>query len=329
MFENYKNHINKLLQESLFREEDIYFIDGVPNEPEFLELFTYYSKALIIENKYYDFEPFFLFFKNDISVNAIAGKNEKVFFLGINSGLIMHLIINVRNKTFKINEELIPTSFIKNLDTNLNMILYQFCIHFTFYHELGHLIQFSCKKEEKRNFNINYQEDIKKEFNLRNHFLEIDADEYSSLCLANHVMNYVENNLDNTIENYIFMTKLCISSIMMYIQSFFNINQEFYLRKNSHPHPVIRIINAASVVKAYIINALKLKGMEIEKEQFDFIFDSIIIASQMPINRFNPNNYKQILLENRNDIENYLKEVKKYNSKCSAVNRRNESLLNN
>ena len=327
MESEYKRNTDNLVCKTALTAIEVFDYYATPNEGEFNEIFEYYFETLRIENEHFNFSPYSLFFRNNVSINAIAGKDNGHYFIGLNSGLIINLIASIKNVHFNIPNNSIPQNFINQLNTDINNLLYQYALHFTFYHELGHLIQFSCESLNECDNSISNQEVIDANFSLNKHYLELDADTYSSLCLANHTLDYAQRTFRNiSRQQYIFMTKICLTSIILYIQSSFNINQPFYLRNNSHPHPVIRIINASLTVINYINDFLVSKGFAPILDTFEIIFDSIKISSQMPINKFNPNTYQQIANENRIEILNYIKEIKTEDNECSAVNRRNSTL---
>jgi hypothetical protein len=323
----YKKNTDRLVFNTALSANEVFDYYATPYEDEFNEIFEFYFETLRIENEHFNFSPYFLFFRNNVSINAIAGKDNGYYFIGLNSGLIINLIVHIKNMQFNIKKNSIPQNFINQLNTGLNNLLYQYALHFTLYHELGHLIQFSCDALDECDISNNNQEVMDSAFSLNKHYLELDADTYSSLYLANHTLDYAQRTFENiSSQKYILMTKICLTSIILYIQSFFNINQPFYLRSNSHPHPVIRIINASLAVINYINDFLVSKGFAPIVDAFEIIFDSIKISSQMPINRFNPNTYQQIANGNRIEILKYIEEITTEDNKCSAVNRRNSTL---
>ncbi len=114
-------------------------------ETELDRIIEYYSETLSI-NKEYDINPSILYFENSTCVNAVAFYQNKFYLIGIYLGTIIHL-----TQTFKDKPNLIFNTgnvdfieFEKKLDTTISELMYQQALHFTFYHEMGHLIQKSA-----------------------------------------------------------------------------------------------------------------------------------------------------------------------------------------
>lgn len=187
--EEYREQIAEIINTVGLHRNLFSDLDGLDNESEFLNVFEFYKETLEL-NHDYGIAPAFLFFVNSDTINARAGKRvNNQFLLGINRGTINWLIDN-----FKSNDTLVSDNNIllfdglnPYLDSPINNLMYQAGCHYTFYHEMAHLIQQSDYLE--LNMEENPQPiDI---FDFDRHLLEIDADTFSALCLGTHIMQYL------------------------------------------------------------------------------------------------------------------------------------------
>ncbi|GAA3773325.1 hypothetical protein [Flavobacterium ginsengiterrae] len=130
--------------------------------------------------------------------------------------MIISLIINLNNRN-EIDEiiKIKYPAIYNNLDNPSNVLLYQVAQHFTFYHELAHLIQKSDLL-----YNFLYERPQQQEhFSIVNYKLELDADE---LATATHIHQYIfkifGENIDNQkVES---ITELFCFGILLYMLSF-------------------------------------------------------------------------------------------------------------
>ena len=139
--------------------------------------------------------------------------------------------------------------------------MYQLTMHFTFYHELAHLVQKSEYLEShlyERPFEV-------EEFDLTRHKLEIDADSFSGISIASHIQQYAlkhfGDDLDsNKMESLI---QMFCSSALLYFLAFQSCKGEIYFYENSHPHPMIRILNFILTITNYLQQSPKLTERKI------------------------------------------------------------------
>ncbi|CAL2093320.1 conserved protein of unknown function [Tenacibaculum sp. 190524A02b] len=310
--QNYTEHINQLVQEIGVSEAEIFNPEFSPNLEEYLNIFSFYQEALLHNNDF-GIEPAYLFFKNDFSLNAAATKTlNDVYLVSINMGTINWLIDRLKTNSALVEETDINLFRILSpyLDIPINRLLYQACCHFTFYHEMGHLIQNSDllldTLRENPNGNVNY------DFNR--HLLEIDADTFSALCLGTHIFQYCdrlfgENFSQEQLEGLVVLFSI---SIFLYLISFPGNSCEFYLRESTHPHPALRITNLLMVLTHYCNNSLDSRNsgftinqgnmfiyaMEIAEELQDFFFEAPLVS-----------NYRQTMIDNRIEAITYLSEI--------------------
>lgn len=229
---NYKTHINELISVGL--QEDIFLFDESIYSDEFQRIFDFYTETLSGHSDF-GISPAFLFFNNETSVNAWAGKLNNTYIININAGTVVYLKQKYQNlKNFDIKE---INSIIDSIGTNIETLMFEFSIHFTFYHEMAHLIQKSEFLElNMMEINAEYDDYVE-----RRHLLELDADTFSSILVSAHILTLFETNFNKDMEKFCDLLKVLMSTGINYILSFNSNKNSFYLKKSTHPHPAIRI----------------------------------------------------------------------------------------
>ena len=313
----YNRHMEEIIRVTEVQAKSIFNPEYSPLLDDYLETFSFYQDALV-HNKDFGIEPAFLFFNNHLSRNAAATKTlSGVFLVSINMGTIDWLVQRLKNNTALIEETDINLFRILSpvLDKPINELFYQSCCHFTFYHEMGHLVQNSNLLIDSIEENPTHNS----VFNLDRHLLEIDADTFSALCLGTHIVQYCERIFGEnfTKENLEGLVVLFSISIFMYILSFSGNTQNFYTQESSHPHPAIRLTNFMFVLTQYCNDSLNGRAngftinqgnmfrfaMEIAEELQDFFFETPVVS-----------NYKQTMIDNRGAAIEYMGDLVETNN---------------
>jgi hypothetical protein len=198
----------------------------------------------------------------------------------MNMGTVVRLM-----EMFKDNDNLLNIEvhndlivFEKLLDVPINVLMYQNLIHFTFYHELGHLIQKSDYLESGLFENIVTEED----FNFYRHVLELDADEYSTLSIGTHLIQYSDKIFGKTVSKEQFENLVVINgcSIFLYLRNFYSNIYELYYFEKTHPHPTIRITSIIFTLIQYCNIGLKEKGFDFGQLEPGKILERILKLSE-------------------------------------------------
>lgn len=247
--EQYEEEIKNLLKKTLVTKDDVFKFSFTPNEKEFAETFLFYRQTLDEAAKW-GVTNSHIFFINDVRVNAYATAFKGVGVIGINSGLMLWLIQNLKNR--KEIDDLLRIKYnniYESLDNPLNVLLYQVAQHFTFYHELAHLIQ----KSEFLNHLLYELPQQESPYSIITHKLEMDADSFSALATAAHIHQYIfkifgENITNDNVESVI---ELFCSGILLYFLSFDSFKDEMYYQESSHPHAAMRLINVILIISHY------------------------------------------------------------------------------
>lgn len=276
---------------------EIFHFEGTPSEAEFQKIFDFYS--ITLKNfSIYGIDPAVIYFNNRRSKNAFACKREKYSIVSFNSGTIIHLIQTFESILFETNKPNLDSL----LDSDVNKLMYQLCLHFTLYHEMAHLIQkssyLSNGLKELHQTDEKYEE-------LR-HLLELDADQFSSLCLGSHICDYLERidplKQNPELEEHVLV--ITIAALMLYILSFNSTKVNLYYKKYHHPHPSIRLSNIANIIVDYTCQARDGRSTNGKNKTKILVQAGKIVQNCTKSNVVQ--NYVNILVTNFDDIKNYI-----------------------
>lgn len=310
--ENYKRIINEVITNTSISKDDVFDYEFSPSKDEFDKIFEFYYNALL-KNAYYGIEPCLLFFTNAFSINAAACFNNGYYIIYIHMGTIVSL-----KERFKDNRDLLINcnldeyiEFEKSLDIQINELMYQNAMHYTFYHEMAHLIQKSDLLEQT----IYESFDEENIFSIKKHILEFDADQFSSLCIGAHTLQYVKKNWGEKVTNEQLEKTLILicSSALFYILEFKTNKLEIYYKENSHPHPVIRITCIVFHVVGYVSQALAKEGSKLELDIKDIVNKCLDFSNNLATKKFNSNlieDYKEIIGKEALNIIQYIQEIR-------------------
>lgn len=305
--ENYRSTLKEIQDRTQLPSSEFFDMEFSPHGEEFLEAFTFYMETLG-DNSDYGITPAFMYFNNYINRNAKAGFLKDTYLITINKGTLHWLMDN-----FKLNNR-IESSDIrligvtsKFIDTAPSNLMYQMCFHFTVYHELAHLIQKSTYLES-------HLDEVPKanDYSDRRHLLEIDADEFSSLCLGTHILQYAEKLFPTTLNQEILEGLLifCLVPVFIYMISFGGGKEDIYFREKSHPHPIIRVMLVTMTICHYMDQSLVESG-----KQFSVNYNSVLnrvlqVANEKMEQKVfespNVDNFIQSLQGNHNEVLNYV-----------------------
>lgn len=320
--ETYISNTSEIINNVGLNPELFYNLEDSPNQAEFLGIFNFYNETLEI-NKDYGIEPAHLFFVNLFSMNAMAGlSNNGYYLIGINMGTINWLI-----EKFKLNDTLITESDIflfdklaPYTDTPINNLMYQAGCHYTFYHELAHLIQ----KSKYLELNMEENPENQENFDINRHLLEIDADTFSALCLGTHIMQYSEKLFGQNVSKPLIEAMIVLFSvpIILYLLSFDGNSNDLYYREKTHPHPAIRLTNFLMVLTHYCNGALEGENKGFTASQGDIFINAMGIAEELQEKFFNDNTvskYLDHITANRPLVVEYLQELVELNNNLETT----------
>lgn len=174
--------------------------------------------------------PNLFYFNNEDSFNAFARKEKGYSVISFNKGLVIKLHEIYENRSFvKDIEDLKDYEFIeKTLEKPISNLMYEISNHFSFYHELAHLVQ-----DRKSVF-------VKTQYDKVQHIREIDADMFGSIYVCTHILQKFTAQFNNNEAALEKILALFSSSIFIYILNFDGTKKEFYTNDYEYSHPVFR-----------------------------------------------------------------------------------------
>lgn len=250
---NYNLEIENATKNNLLDFADIFDFRNTPSEEIFYNYYVFCRENLDINSAKFNLNPNAFAFKNFFDSNAEAKRTEQnAFGIFVNIGLLRYCIENLKEND-KLNQycdEHFP-QLVMHFDIKPSALAFQIATQFSYYHELGHLIQFSKKAENlalhERDVNCNDYHEIK-------HILEINADTYAAISIATHIVQYIEksfgdNPSQDSIEDTIAFLCACL---LNYMTSFYNDLANVYFKSYCHPHPILRLFNVILNINNHI-----------------------------------------------------------------------------
>lgn len=309
----YTETIHYLLKNTTLQEADIYHYNGKSSEDYFEKLFQFYSRNLD-HNKKFGANPSYVVFYDTTETYAKAKVSKQHYMVVFDRKLINKLsqwynsyfdFGNIEGlEEFKLLEE--------EIDFKISELLEHAIIHFTFYHEFAHLIQFATddeiEREEKLFGDCNFEP--------HKHIEEYDADIFSGICISAHIYQFIDSHLGgnidkNKLNDFIAIT---ISGIMVYILSLPMCKEIFYTKESSHPHNSIRVnyINMAIIQNFKDIISQQENNITIDE---DYIRGRSFMILKSLLSHFGLDDIKTRFSEdmgnNWESIQNYQQELHK------------------
>lgn len=307
---DYKYKVKEISLKLGFKENDFIDLEYTQNSEEYLEILKFYQKALGLKS-FYGIKPAYIIINNNTSINAKAGRLDDSYVIIIYKGLIHYLMTSFKQNTQLDSGEIETLKILQPyLNTNISTLMYQTALHFTFYHEMAHLIQNTegddMQLEEKPQFSNDYNEE--------KHVLEIDADEFSSLCLSEHILQYHQRLFTKRNSGtYEGLLIVILIPIVLYLLSFSSNKGSFYLKKGTHPHPIIRLMLITLTITDYCKKSLNNQGIKLEIDHLLVIENSLAIGQEIERRYLSTDNVNQLLgiiKGSLNDIMAYTESIR-------------------
>src|SRR5688572_19950655 len=208
---DYTQEIKNGVDANIIKPADIYDFRGGELEDLLGNFYSFCRENLEIQSKQEPISPNILLFTNSFEINARAGFIHDRFVILIDLGLFQSCITNYRNNTALAEyfQAIYPNS-VRKYDNPANILAFQICTQFTYYHELAHIFQFSGRNEEVKIQERNAGD--QHGYNQTKHILEINADTYATICVATHIEQYIERTFkadvtnESTMETFIFFS---------------------------------------------------------------------------------------------------------------------------
>lgn len=215
------------------------------------------------------------------------------------------------------------------VDNKLNVLIYQYLLHATFYHEAGHLIQQSKKQFD----DWKHEQKSSQPFSLLQHSLEIDADTFSAISCASHILQYAERIFkeDLSADKTTLLVELFLTGFYLYYLSMPSAKNDLYFEEQSHPHPLIRILNAALTCVDYLNKTSKLMEFGIKLDFLSITKNVIHLGTYIEkeiLRKEETIDFLKVLTDNRREIVQYFTKLRAQNFEdfYSAIEKWNESI---
>lgn len=314
---NYEQTTRYLAEKNLISKGDIHYYDNDPNyDNEFEEVYQCYQKLLKKYEEIYDIKPAYLYFRSHYDLNAYADCSNQHFIMAINMTVIQEQI-KAFNENIFIKETNIPLliSLQSKIDAPINILMWQLASHYTFYHELGHLVQ----KSDLIRTNLENQSTSKK-FNKCKHIAELDADSFSTLYIATYIIDYAKNQFNGKIlkEDLHSLISVACSSILLYRMLLPSFKRSIYYEEGTHPHPVPRIILMINNIVGYLIKGASKGDIPLINEN-EVIKNTMILSDKL---------YPSIVKDTISSIPSFLELIEKEKSNISKYLSNYVSLIN-
>ncbi len=324
----YNEVLEHLKQNLGYTTRLLFDISSSAGKEEYERFFNYYQSN--IERHYeYGFSNGYFYFIDSSEIDARARKTKSNYLIGISKeiierfGRLFHTYFNIE----EIPELKDYNNIQQKISNPIGELMYQFILHFTFYHELGHLIQFINSSDIEREESPNKQSN----FNIKDHDDELDADMFSSICLSSHISQYFEDYFRGapTLKDYTQFLSLTVGTIYVYFLTFTEYKTALYFKENSHPHPIVRTLGAIGILMDSFKHILNKRKSPIVIRQEILIPEALRIA-ELFIKKFHGDfefeELKEKMKDKFNEINEYYEELQKniLSNPHSAINRRNE-----
>ncbi|CAL1518547.1 hypothetical protein [Chitinophaga sp. MM2321] len=286
---------------------EIFDYIGTPCEQKFRSLLNTLQSFLYYYEEDLKIKPAKIYFTNHRTFNARAGFAYDHFLINFHSGIVVETFEFFRSKAEELSKwglEILETN--QPFKDPLSDLMGDFCVRFFFDHELAHLIQ---KSEPLNNLaEDEYPEGPEQIYSLEQHIKEFDSDFRGSVALASVIIDYWINLPEGTKTNAS-LSVLVSSGIASVLGSFtelIGIDEDFYMEKYKHPHPLVRV--------NYILNFLEniFNTSNVEKIDWKATLDNALVLTTKVLvsdeTKFNKNFYL-MNTNHQEEIRNYINNV--------------------
>ena len=303
---NSREYIDYISTNLRIDKSSIFNPSGTPLEEPWKLVMNGYLKILekIISN--WQIGNCFIYISNKITPNAKATLTETFGVIEIHIGLVLRW-----KELFLENPNISPPSDSDN-SIDIRIEMFKVASLYTFYHELAHIIQF--KGLNKLGITISEEYSRKELYLPIQHLQEFDADIFSSLCVADHIIQNRFIPIPIIVENEQYIgdiISLNILSIFQAILCFTDSVSDLYYNKKSHPHPSIRNLIVSSQLMTQLLQFVLSRSKDIEIEEAKII--KAVFNWSHSLFKFSEKfkHLEKIHSKNEMNLEMYRKEIQK------------------
>lgn len=265
-----------VLQE--LKEKGIGPWDGVFCDYSFLTYHMHYDGFFnfcqyYLDRDYPEFNihPARIYFNTNIELNALARKYKGYSLIEIYQGALSELVVLFAERDSRFDESFVVGygNLAMSGARTPGLLLFQIVLQYLFYHEVGHLIQYTAESDIVNLEFLNLSEELSQEEIMIRHMREMDADWFAAYNLALHIkqMSGNGNNNEEAVDIPAFndFVALVLSGVYVYFIRQSPHDQAIYYREKTHPHPSIRLSYMLYFILENLANEVskKIDRMEI------------------------------------------------------------------
>lgn len=316
-------------------------------DAEIIEKYQFFAdqfeKLYEEKNERYNLTDCFFYIRDDISCNAFARNKRGYNIIGITKGYAVQMLEafdekiisnNSINKLIESNNGSISSGYKKLLKTNdfsVSKFMLNCSNQFTFGHEFQHILQFNSSKIIVENY-ISENIDLSN-FCIKRHAWELDADFFATWDVFGYILNvkngYYFKNKQDINENaficllFLGIGSICITKTFSYFGKWNYKNDikkiNFYTKKHSHPHPLVRILHILDSYHDQIKDSFP--SLKIDKQG---LLNNVMLLMEIYFKTQSPN--KKILSSFFKDIDRYLNIANEYKDELYDIAIKDEAI---
>ncbi|WP_077923897.1 hypothetical protein [Spirosoma sp. 209] len=249
---SYTGIIRDLLLNRIIEPDNAYFYFKHNLAVVFDQLFQFGQENLseVCLREGYNIEPARFYFCDDAEVNALASRTNGHSTIEINRGTVEQLWDVFCHRSILQDPELADYKALNDFyeqpphNISIGYIMLQSALLFTFYHELGHLVQFANQTSAAASLDERNMAAGTRPFEFWYHIVEYDADQHGAQQSAAHVIDFwsklpEEERTNENLSRLIVVTLVGILGFYMMLLD--DPETELYFYERTHPHPLIRL----------------------------------------------------------------------------------------
>ncbi|TPG37752.1 hypothetical protein [Flavobacterium pectinovorum] len=265
----YNENSENILRNTAISKSDIFNIIGNPIEDIFLTYFEFCTNDLELNSSKFGLENSYFFYWDKEDVNSGGTYNNGSYIMYVSKEQIIKLNEKLNENKFFTNYRL-KRYFSLSQCIDLEYLMFQTSIIFTYYHEFAHLVQ---KREGQ------FDNQISNISNLisYNHISEYDSDLNGCQFVCLKIIDLCELKSINSNDDVFKLLAVGLSGILITILLFYKKEfktdteiEPFYLNEGTHPHHIVKISyileHYHEIAKA---NHIDFKIVDLLKEAFE------------------------------------------------------------
>ena len=297
----YKENSENVLRNTAVTKSNIFDVTGNPIEDIFLTYFEYCTNDLELYSPKFGLENSYFFYWDKEDVNSGGTYNSGSYIIYVSKEQIIKLNEKLNENKFFTNQRL-NRYFELSKYFDLEYLMFQSSIFFTYYHEFAHLVQKRESKFDRQISNISQQTSF-------HHIAEYDSDLNGCQFVCLKIIALCESKNINSNDAFkllaVGLSGILITILLFYKKDFkpdseiepFNINE------GTHPHHIVKI---SYILEHYyeiaLANNINFRIVDLLKEAFEIC--SIYFDNQKFFN-----DYFDLYLDKILQINNYVEKI--------------------